>query len=218
MIAADSSPHMETSPKHVRVMLDGRFVVDSYGPLLVWEKPYYPTYFFPLGDVDGSVLDGRRSYGRAEPELDGYVALRWNEFDHWFEEDEEVFVHARDPYKRIDILRSTRHVVVTVDGVVVADSKQPTMLFETSLRRRTYLPLTDIRMDLLVPSSSRTQCPYKGEAKYWSVRIGETLHRDLVWSYPSPIWEAAPIAGLACFYDERVDMTVDGPTGAGSGL
>ena len=208
--ATTSSLRVETSPKHVRVMLDGRFVADCHRPLLVWEKPYYPTYFFPLGKVDSSVIDSRRTYARSEPGLDGYVALRWNEFDHWFEEDEEVFVHARDPYKRIDILPSSRHVVVEVDGVVVAESTRPTMLFETSLRRRTYLPLTDLRMDLLVPSATRTQCPYKGEAKYWSVLIGDSLHRDLVWSYPTPVWEAGPIAGLACFYDERVDMTVDG--------
>lgn len=210
MSATESLLKVEPSPKRVRVMLDGKYVADSNTPLLAWEKPYYPTYFFPRGDVDASVLDTHRSYARTEADVEGYVALRWNEFDHWFEEDEEVFVHARDPYKRIDILRSSRHIVVTVDGVVVADSTRPTLLFETSLRRRTYLPLSDLRMDLLVPSNARTQCPYKGEAKYWDVRIGEKVHRDLVWSYPSPFRESAPIAGLACFYDERVEMTVDG--------
>jgi uncharacterized protein (DUF427 family) len=208
--ATESPLHVEPSPKRVRVMLDGRYVVDSDGPLLVWEKPHYPTYFFSRTDVDASVLDVRRSYTRSESGLDEHVALRWSEFDHWFEEDEEVFVHARDPYKRIDILRSSRHVVIELEGTVLADSTQPTMLLETSLRRRIYLPLSDLRMDLLVPSPTRTQCPYKGEAKYWSARIGETVHRDLVWSYPSPFRESAPIAGLACFYDERVDMTVDG--------
>jgi uncharacterized protein (DUF427 family) len=200
----------EPSPKRVRVMLDGQYVADSVSPLLVWEKPYYPTYFFPRSDVDTSVLGTSRTYESSDGALEGYVALRWNEFDHWFEEDEEVFVHARDPYKRVDILRSSRHVVVRIDGVVVADSTHPTMLLETSLRRRVYLPLGDLRMDLLDPSATRSQCPYKGEAKYWNVRIGETLHRDVVWSYPSPVRESAPIAGLACFYDERVEMTVDG--------
>lgn len=191
-------------------MLDGHYVADSSGPLLIWEKPYYPTYFFPTGDVEPSVLDSQRSYARADAGLDGYVALRWNDFDHWFEEDEEVFVHARDPYKRIDILRSSRHVVVGLGGTALAESHQPTMLFETSLPRRLYLPLSDLRMELLVPSTTRTMCPYKGEAKYWSVRIGDTLHPDLVWSYPSPVRESGPIAGLACFYDEKVDVTLDG--------
>lgn len=210
VLITETPLQVEPSLKRVRVVLDGHYVVDSSSPLLVWEKPYYPTYFFPRSDVDASVLESRRAYVRPDDVLDGYVALRWNDFDHWFEEDEEVFVHARDPYKRIDILRSSRHVIVEVDGVVVADSTKPTMLFETSLRRRTYLPLTDLRMDLLVPSATRTQCPYKGEAKYWSVQIGETFHRDVVWSYPSPVRESTPIAGLACFYDDRVTMTVDG--------
>jgi uncharacterized protein (DUF427 family) len=191
-------------------MLDDRYVADSSRPLLVWEKPYYPTYFFPRDDVESVVLDSQRVYERADGELAGYVALRWADFDHWFEEDEEVFVHARDPYKRIDILRSSRHVVVELDGVVLADSTRPTLLFETSLRRRIYLPVSDLRMDLFEPSPTRTRCPYKGEATYWSVRIGETLHRDLVWSYADPVPESIRIAGLASFYDERVDVTVDG--------
>jgi uncharacterized protein (DUF427 family) len=178
--------------------------------LLVWERPYYPTYFFPRADVDASVIESERSYTSADTGLDGHVALRWRDFDHWFEEDEEVFVHARDPYKRIDILRSSRHVVVRLDGTVVADSEQPTLLFETGLRRRHYLPLTDVRMDLLVPSPTRTQCPYKGEAHYWSIRIGETVHPDLGWTYPTAVREAAAIAGLVCFYDEKLDITVDG--------
>lgn len=210
MPTTDSTVRFEQSPKHVRVMLDGQYIADSTNPLLVWEKPYYPTYFFPRRDVDTSVLDTARTYAHPDAALADHVALRWNEFDHWFEEDEEVFVHARDPYKRIDILRSSRHVVVRIDGVVVADSTRPTMLLETSLRRRVYLPLVDLQMDLLVPSSSRTQCPYKGEATYWDVHIGDKVHRDVVWSYPSPVRESAPIAGLACFYDERVELSVDG--------
>ena len=205
-----STLRIEPSAKRVRVMLDGRYVADSSNPLLVWEKPSYPTYFFPRVDVDESVLDSERSYTPAGVGLDGHVALRWRAFDHWFEEDEEVFVHARDPYKRIDILRSSRHVVVGLDGTVVADSKHPTLLFETSLPRRFYLPLTDVRMELLEPSTTRTQCPYKGEAKYWSIRIGEALHADVLWSYPTPLQESLSIAGLVSFYDENLDVTVDG--------
>lgn len=210
VVTSESSLRVEPSPKRVRVMLDGRYVADSFSPLLVWEKPYYPTYFFPRSDVDETIIDSTHSYMRADGGLDDYVALRWHEFDHWFEEDQEVFGHARDPYKRIDILPSSRHVVVSVDGVLVADTKRPTLLFETSLRRRIYMPLTDLRIYLLVASTTLSQCPYKGEAIYWSVQTGRSLHTDLVWSYPAPIWESAPIAGLVCFYDERVDMTVDG--------
>ncbi len=200
---------MEPSPKRVRVMLDGRFVADA-SPLLVWEKPFYPTYFFPRDALNDAALGDARSYTHPDAALCDHIALRWGAFDHWFEEDEEVFVHARDPYKRIEILRSTRHVVVELDGVVLADSHRPTMLFESTLPSRHYLPITDVRIELLEPSSTRTQCPYKGEAHYWSVRLGDTIHRDLVWSYASPVRESAPIAGLLCFYDEKLDITVDG--------
>jgi uncharacterized protein (DUF427 family) len=208
MVAQESVMRVEPSPKRVRVMLDGRFVADSSNALLVWEKPYYPTYFFPRGDVDEAVRDGEGCY--THQGLDDYVALRWAEFDHWFEEDEEVFVHARDPFKRVDILRSSRHVVVELDGVVLADSTKPTLLFETSLPRRHYLPMTDVRMEFLQPSPTRTQCPYKGEAHYWSIHLGEDVYPDLVWSYASPVRESAPIAGLMCFFDEKLDITVDG--------
>ena len=208
MITTETTLRVEPSLKRVRVMLEGRFVADSSAPLLVWEKPYYPTYFFPRNDVDEAVLAGDRWY--SQPGLDDHVALRWKDFDHWFEEDEEVFVHPRDPFKRIDILRSSRHVVIELDGETIADSRQPTMLFETSLPRRHYLPLTDVRMDLLTPSATRTQCPYKGEAHYWDVHIGDAVHRDLAWSYASPVRESGPIAGLICFYDEKVDISVDG--------
>lgn len=207
-----TTPRIEASAKRVRVMLDGRFVADCSAPLLVWERPNFPTYYFPMASVDPAVAAGDAAYTHPAAELAGHVALRWPAFDHWLEEDEEVFVHPRDPYKRVDILRSTRHVVVSVEGTVVADSQRPTLLFETSLPRRHYLPLTDVRMDLLRPSPTRTRCPYKGEAVYWSVQRpdGSGVLQDLVWSYPSPVRESAPIAGLLCFYDEHVDVTVDG--------
>ena len=201
---------IEPSMKRVRAVLGGRTVADTSQPLLVWERPYYPTYYLPSADVDVDALGDGNVRTRDEPELAGHVSVKWSAPDHWFEEDEEVFVHPRDPYKRIDILRSSRHVVVTVEGTVVADSRQPTMLFETSLPRRHYLPLVDVRMDLLEPSATRTYCPYKGEASYWNVRIGDVVVPDLAWTYPYPVRESAPIAGLVCFYDEKVDTAVDG--------
>lgn len=210
MTTTEPSVRIEPSPKRVRVMLGGRFVADASGPLLVWEKPYYPTYFFPRSAVDPDVAASDKAYTHPAPELADHVALKWRAFDHWLEEDDEVFVHARDPFKRVDILRSSRHVVVSLDGTVVADSHQPTLLFETSLPRRHYLPMTDVHMELLEPSATRTECPYKGEAHYWNIRIGDKTYPDLVWSYPSPLRESAPIAGLLCFYDEKLDFTVDG--------
>ena len=111
------------------------------------------------------------------PDITGYVSFYWNRVDAWFEEDDEVFVHARDPYKRVDVLRSSRHVVVRIDGEVIADSQRPLLLFETSLPTRYYLPRLDVRADVLLPSSTTTRCPYKGVAEYHSVRVGDDSPR-----------------------------------------
>jgi uncharacterized protein (DUF427 family) len=130
--------------------------------------------------------------------------------DAWFEEDEEVFTHPRDPYTRVDVLASSRHVRIEVGGVTVAESVKPTLLFETGLPARYYVPKPDVRMDLLVHSDTVSECPYKGQAEYWSVRAGAELHPDLAWSYRAPFEESAKIAGLIAFYDEKVDVYVDG--------
>jgi uncharacterized protein (DUF427 family) len=144
------------------------------------------------------------------PELADYVAFYWAKADAWYEEDDEVFKHPRDPYHRVDVLSSSRHVEVRVGGVLVADSRRPRLLFETGLPVRYYLPKLDVRQELLVPSPTRSRCPYKGEAVYWSVRDGDELLEDIVWSYPAPIPEAPKIENLLAFYNEKTDITVDG--------
>jgi uncharacterized protein (DUF427 family) len=144
--------------------------------------------------------------------LDGYVALDWNSFDEWFVEDEQAFGHPRDPYARIDVYRTTRHVRVLVDGIVLADSRRTKVLFETSLPPRYYFPAEDVRTELLVPSPSKTRCAYKGSASYWHVQIGEKLHDDLVWTYADPQHDGTPIRDRLCFFNERVDLEVDGET------
>lgn len=111
---------------------------------------------------------------------------------------------------RIRIEAATTQVRIEVDGVVVAESGKPRVLFEKGLRPRYYLPVDDVRMDLLTPTSTRTSCPYKGAAEYWSVTVNGTTHPDLVWSYPNPIPQSEDIAGLLCFYDEKVDVYLDG--------
>ena len=118
--------------------------------------------------------------------------------------------HPRDPYSRVDILASSRHVRVEVDGVTVAESRQPRILFETGLPPRYYIPLTDVRIDLLRPSDTLSHCPYKGTASYWSVDAGHGVRPDLVWMYRAPLPESQKIAGLACFYNEKADIYVDG--------
>jgi uncharacterized protein (DUF427 family) len=130
--------------------------------------------------------------------------------DAWFEEDEEVFTHPRDPHTRVDILPSSRHLRVEVDGVTIAESASPRLLFETGLPVRYYLPKTHVRLDLITHTDSETHCPYKGQAEYWSVRTGDTVHEDIAWSYPTPLPESLGVAGHIAFYDEKVDVFVDG--------
>jgi len=154
-----------------------------------WTFPHPPEGLEPLSDL---------------------VVFPWRLMDAWYEEDDEVFVHPRDPYHRVDVLNSSRHVKVTVGGVVVADTNRPRLLFETGLPVRYYIPKVDVRMDLLEPSQTITRCPYKGIASYWSVHSLEAIHHDLAWSYKSPIPECSKIENLIAFYNEGVDLDVDG--------
>jgi uncharacterized protein (DUF427 family) len=228
---------IELSRKRVRILLAGELVADTTRPLLVWEKPYYPTYYVPAGDVRadlvpvGSAADARlgtaqvctvkvaaaaaegaarRYLAAPSTALRDAVRFEWDAMSEWLEEDEPVYTHARDPHTRVDILASSRHVRIAVDGVTIADSRQPRILFETGLPPRYYLPLTDIRTDLLRPSDTQTHCPYKGTASYWSVDTGSAVHEDIVWTYRTPLPESQKIAGLACCYDEKVDVFIDG--------
>ena len=145
----------------------------------------------------------------ADPDLAGHVALDFDAFDEWLEEDERIEGHPRDPFHRVDVRRSARSVRVEVDGVVVAETTRARLLAETHLPLRFYLPREDVRVDLR-PSDARTYCPYKGHASYWSVDAGGRRHADLGWSYEQPLPEIAAIAGLVAFWDERVDVFVDG--------
>jgi uncharacterized protein (DUF427 family) len=144
------------------------------------------------------------------PPIAGYVAFYWNRMDHWFEEDEEVYVHPRDPYHRVDVLESSRRVKVSVGGEVVAETERPRVMFETGLPPRYYIPPEDVREEVLLMSETTTRCPYKGVASYWSVEAGGERVEDLVWYYPDPIPEATKIKGLLAFFDEKVDLEVDG--------
>jgi uncharacterized protein (DUF427 family) len=144
------------------------------------------------------------------PQLAEYVAFYWDSADAWYEEDDEVFKHPRDPYHRVDVLNSSRHVQVHIGEQIVADSRRPRLLFETGLPVRYYLPKLDVRQDLLVPSATRTRCPYKGEAAYWSVEVAGTRLQDIVWGYPAPVPEAPKIENLVAFFNEKVDILVDG--------
>jgi uncharacterized protein (DUF427 family) len=230
---------LEPGTKRVRAYLGGEVVADTTRPVLVWEVPYYPAYYIPLADIraglepDGGIAhspsrgDGRtftvRAGGREAAggalrypdspiaELRDLVRLDWHAMDAWFEEDEEVFTHPRDPYTRVDILASSRHVRIEVAGVTVAESTSARLLYETKLPVRFYLPKPHVRLDLLVPTETVSHCPYKGQAAWWSVRTPDgEVHEDLAWSYPTPLPESEKVAGLIAFYDEKVDVHVDG--------
>jgi uncharacterized protein (DUF427 family) len=230
---------IEPGSKRVRAYLGGDLVADTTRPVLVWEVPYYPAFYFPVADVhtellepDGGVArspsrgDGRTfmvTAGRKEApraalryadspiaELRDLIRLDWDSMDAWFEEDEQVYTHPRDPYTRVDILPSSRHVRVEVDGTTIAESTSPSLLFETGLPVRYYLPKTHVRMDLLTPTDTVSHCPYKGRAEWWSVRADDRVHDDLAWSYRTPLAESQRAAGLVAFYNEKVDIYVDG--------
>jgi uncharacterized protein (DUF427 family) len=142
---------------------------------------------------------------------DGYWTFAWDDSRiEWYEEATMVHVHARDPRHRVDAIPSERHVRVELDGELLADSHRPTALFETTLPTRWYLPPQDVHGELLEPSDTVTQCPFKGVARFFSVRVGGERHRDLAWSYPDPIPENPRIAGLVAFFNERVDLVIDG--------
>lgn len=164
-----------------------------------------------VGDrVAADAVWGYESPLATAPDLTGYRAFYWDALDHWLEEDEEVFVHARDPFKRVDALRSSRHVRVEIDGVVVAETHRPTLVFETGIATRHYIPRADVHFELLRPSETVTRCPYKGQASYYSATIGDRIVPDIAWTYVAPIPEAPKLEQLVAFFDEHVDTYVDG--------
>lgn len=231
---------VERTARHIRVRAGDTLVADSDRALfLSWYGPTrLPTYALPDRDVRTELLRASPTPGddpamvdhdihigdlvieRAAKLLDkvpeeahraeGHWTFLWDDGVRWFEEAEEVHIHARDPKHRVDAIPSDRHVRVEVDGEVVAESTRPVAVFETSLPTRWYLPPEDVRQDLLTPSGTVTHCPYKGQARYWSVRAGGSDHQDLVWSYPDPIDEQPRLAGLLSFYNEHVDLVIDG--------
>lgn len=215
--------------RRVRGYLGGEVVVDSYDPWLHWEpERVVPGWCFPRGDVGTELLrpvavrDGehsaevtevfdvgdreRAAWVYADPDLEGRIAIDFKSLDRWLEEEAEVVGHPRDPFKRTDVRRSSRHVRVLVDGEVVADSERPLMLFETGLPVRYYLPPEDVRMDLLGESDGHSYCAYKGRASYHSLQGAG----DIAWFYPDPLPDNAEIRDHVAFFNERADIEVDG--------
>jgi uncharacterized protein (DUF427 family) len=232
--------YFEDSPRRIRATFGGETIVDGRHAKLMHEHGHLPIYYFPEEEVRMDLLEptdrstrcpykGEASYwsvrvgGRVAenavwsypqpiegaPPIAGYYALYWNRMDEWFEEDEPAIVHARDPYQRIDILDTSRHVKVSLEGELLAETTRARVLFETSLPPRWYIPREDVSAEL-VDSDTITGCAYKGFASYWSVRVGGELEDDLIWTYGEPRREAEQIRGYLAFFNERVDIEIDG--------
>lgn len=229
--------HTAPVPRRIRAIANGETLLDTTRALYVWEWPHYPQYYVPRADVrmeafvegeavttpqgDARILSlrtdaDRRPAGRAITAspiagVTGTVRLEWTAPERWFEEDEEVFVHPRSPYKRVDAIRSNRAIRIEAQGTVLADARSCVMVFETGLPTRYYLDPLDVRFAHLVPIDKRTQCPYKGKVDgYWSATVNGTTIPDVAWRYTYTTPAMTPIAGLVAFLNERVDIFIDG--------
>ncbi|MFJ5643796.1 DUF427 domain-containing protein [Streptomyces sp. NPDC093223] len=231
--------HVEPVPRRVRGVIGGRVVFDSRRALYVWEWRAYPQFSIPVEDLaDGTLIDdhhtehhgaghAHRHTLRVGPEvregaawvwdadapsaLHGTVRFEWNALDTWFEEDEPVYVHPRSPYSRVDALRSSSSVRVELDGVVLADAPSCVKLFETGLPTRYYVERMYVDWTRLRRSPTVSQCPYKGTTSgYWSFDGTSGAHEDIAWGYDFPTIHANRVAGLVAFYNEHVDLYVDG--------
>ena len=174
-------------------------------PFAVHTAPGERVLVRPAGGPDAA-----EGFRLSEPGVEGLVVLDFDGFDAWMEEDEPIVSHPRDPFHRVDTMRSSRHVRVELGGELLADTRRPVLLFETSLPMRAYIPREDVRMDLLVPTGTHTRCAYKGEARYWSVEGAGAAGEDIAWSYEAPLRDARQVKDLIAFFDERTDVTVDG--------
>jgi len=231
--------HVEPAPRRVRGRLQGVEIFDTTSAVYVWEQRFYPQYYVPMIDVNGRALvptglaetDGQgtaelyelkargatrpraaKHYTSSDlPAIADTVRFDWDAIDEWLEEDERIFVHPRSPYVRVDAVRSRRHIRIRLKGVLLADSQAPVMLYETGLPTRYYVERTALCFANLLPTSTVTECPYKGAtSEYWSAVVNGGTHPDIAWSYGFPNYQLSAIAGLVAFYNERVDIELDG--------
>jgi uncharacterized protein (DUF427 family) len=230
--------YLEPTPKRLRVEVGGVTIADSRRAMMLHEGGQQPIYYFPPEDVRADVLEGSdrqthcpkkgdasyytiRAGGEmvkdgawyypdplpGAPPIGGLIAFYFNRMGRWLEEGEEIGVHPRDPYHRIDVRATDRHIKISLAGAVLAETDRALALFESNLPTRWYMPIDDVRAEL-EPSDTVTRCPYKGTASYYSVKLEDG--KDLVWYYEQPLDEVGRIKGLACFFNEKVDIELDG--------
>lgn len=195
----DGVVYVEPFRRRVRAVAGGRDVVDSQRALLVHRAGEPPAYAFPAGDV-------RSDAARDEPDAPGHVRVPWDAVDAWYEEDEQVFGHPRNPYHRVDCVRTSRRLRVVAAGVTLVDTTATVGVYETALDPRLYAGRDQVRTDLLVASATTTYCPYKGTASYWSAVVDGVTVADVAWSYEDPLPESLPLRGLLAFDPARAEV------------
>ncbi|KAI9881613.1 MAG: hypothetical protein M1830_000177 [Pleopsidium flavum] len=231
-------PHkLEPTTRRVRVLFNKIYIADTTSARHVWEHPYYPQYYLPLDSIKPHTLTKGKPISHSTNNNDGaaflgslrvndrstervlifekgpladLVRLEFGAMDAWYEEDKEIYVHPKDPYKRVDILPSSRKVTVGIEDKTVAESAGGMFLIETGLPTRYYLPQTSVKWEYVTPSDTTSSCPYKGQANYYNVTIDGKEHKDAIWWYQYPTPESIAIAGMVCFYNEKVDIWIDG--------
>lgn len=225
--------------RRMRAELNGRTVLDSTRGVIVYSTGSFPSHYFPLTDFESSALepagtdaDGRDQWtlrvgervaeavvhgpsaelaalGDASPVRD-FATLDFGAVDRWFEEDEPLYGHIRDPYHRVDVRSASRRVVARLGGTVLCDSSRPKILYETALPARYYVPFADVALQYLSLSETISECPYKGDGQHWNLAVGDVSVADAAWSLPHPLPEGIAAAEHVCFYTDRVEVTVDG--------
>jgi uncharacterized protein (DUF427 family) len=195
--------YIEPFRRRVTATKDGRTVVESERALLLHRPGQPPALAFPAGDVDGVPTDD-------SAEAPGFVTVAWDAVDAWFEEDEQMFGHPRNPYHRVDSLRSHRPLRVEAAGVTLVDTTETMVVYETALEPRLYVHPEHVQAQL-TESATHTYCPYKGSATYWNAVVDGVVLADVAWSYEDPLPESVPLRHLLSFDDQKVSVVHDLP-------
>jgi uncharacterized protein (DUF427 family) len=209
-VPGDGIQYLDAFPRRVRALAGGEVVVDSLGTKMLYEQRSLPVWCFPREDVRLELLGEDDAWTYEDGLAKGLVGIRWDAVDQWLEEDEEVIVHPRDPYHRLELRDTSRLVTVAVDGETLAESTGALALFEAGLPARWYLPAEDIRAELVANPDVRTGCSYKGWASYDDVGVGDRVEPFLAWHYEDPLEGMERIRDRICFFNERVDLRLDG--------
>ncbi len=239
---ANQSWIYEPTSRWIRASYDGKIVANSKKSMLMIESSVELDYYFPKEDIRLDLLEvsdhveisdrGKRIYWNLKlgetiiekaawtyekhenrPDFRGYIAITWHKMDHWHEEEEEVFDEPRNPYYRVDTIKSSRHIEVFIEGIKIADTRSPNIVFETHLPTRYYIPKEDVQLEHLIPNNTKTVCPYKGFASYYDVKINKNKYENIVWTYLNPIPEAPKLKNMLAFWpekDKRLQIFVDG--------